>query len=298
MSGKEERTAVFDEQLQIEVVRFQGLARAFPNHFHDYYVIGLVESGSRRLICQNREYSISKGDVLLFNPNDCHACSQSDGGYLDYRGLNIRKDVMQDLAAQAGLPILPGFSPSVIHDEEIGCTLGRLHQQIMEGDPDFGREESLLCLIALLMERYAKNGENRRFEERQEVEKACQYMEGNYAEHLSLEQICQAAGFSKSALLRAFVRHKGITPYCYLETIRIGQARTLLEQGISPVETALRCGFCDQSHFTNSFTRLIGLAPGQYRDLFREREAEAMPKSRGKQQKVEVWNESINKSNQ
>lgn len=298
MSGKEERTAVFDGQLQIEAFHFQGMARAFPNHFHDYYVIRLVESGSRLLICQNQEYSISKGDVLLFNPNACHACSQSDGGYLDYRGLNIRKDVMQNLAVQAGLSVLPKFSPSVIHDEEIGCMLGRLHQQIMERDPDFGGEESLLCLIALLMERYTKNGKNQPLAGRREVENACLYMEENYTAHLSLEQICQAVGFSKSAMLRAFIRHKGITPYCYLETIRIGKARKLLEQGVSPVETALRCGFCDQSHFTNSFTRLIGLAPGQYRDLFRESEAKETLQSRGKQQKEEAWNESINKSNQ
>ncbi|CAM5621575.1 hypothetical protein BSAF29S_05059 [Bacillus safensis subsp. safensis] len=34
-------------------------------HFHTYYVIGFIEDGQRRLICQNQEYIIEKGDILL-----------------------------------------------------------------------------------------------------------------------------------------------------------------------------------------------------------------------------------------
>ena len=87
-------------------------------------------------------------------------------------------------------------------------------------------------------------------------------------EHISLEQLCRYSGLSKSTLLRAFTRSKGITPYRYLETIRISEAKKLLEQGVSPVETALRTGFSDQSHFTNFFSMLIGLTPGAYREIF------------------------------
>ena len=61
---------------------------------------------------------------------------------------------------------------------------------------------------------------------------------------------------------------KGVTPYRYLENIRIGEAKKLLEQGASPLDAALATGFCDQSHFTNYFSRFIGLAPGVYRDIF------------------------------
>ena len=42
---KETRTAVFDEELRVEAYRFEGIVQAFPNHFHEHYVIGLMESG-------------------------------------------------------------------------------------------------------------------------------------------------------------------------------------------------------------------------------------------------------------
>ena len=37
------RTAVYDEGLRMEAYRFEGIAQPFPNHFHEYYVIVLVE---------------------------------------------------------------------------------------------------------------------------------------------------------------------------------------------------------------------------------------------------------------
>ncbi len=87
-------------------------------------------------------------------------------------------------------------------------------------------------------------------------------------EHICLEQLCKYAALSKSTLLRAFTKSKGITPYRYLENIRINEAKKLLGKGISPLDTAMQTGFSDQSHFTNYFTRFIGLAPGVYRDIF------------------------------
>ena len=79
---------------------------------------------------------------------------------------------------------------------------------------------------------------------------------------------------------RAFAKSKGVTPYSYLENIRIGKARKLLEQGVPPVEAALQTGFSDQSHVTNYFSRFIGLPPGVYRDIFLDKGMEELPHGR------------------
>ena len=97
-------------------------------------------------------------------------------------------------------------------------------------------------------------------------------MEQHFADRIYLDQICRYAGLSKSTLLRVFTKSKGVTPYSYLENIRIGKAKKLLEQGVPPIEAAMQTGFSDQSHFTNYFNRFIGLAPGLYRDIFSEKE--------------------------
>lgn len=75
-------------------------------------------------------------------------------------------------------------------------------------------------------------------------------------------------GISKYHLLRSFTKQKGISPYSYLETIRISEAKQLLENGYSPLEVALQTGFTDQSHFSNFFKKFIGLTPKQYMKIF------------------------------
>ena len=266
---KEIRTVVYDDELHIEAYRFEGIVQPFPNHFHEYYVIGFVEDGERVLSCKNQEYTISKGHVLLFNPGDNHACVQNDNGTLDYRGINIAKEVMLDLAEEVtGKRELPGFSQNVIFDDEVTSYLRPLHELVMKGSCEFSKEENLLLLLSLLIQEYGQPFESCIPECRDDIEKACAFMEQHYAERIYLDQLCRCAGLSKSTLLRAFAKSRCVTPYCYLENIRIGKARKLLEQGISPVEAALQTGFSDQSHFTNYFYRFIGLAPGVYREIF------------------------------
>lgn len=269
---KEIRTVVYDDELGIEAYRFEGIVQPFPNHFHEYYVIGFVEDGERYLSCKNQEYNLVKENIVLFNPGDNHACAQSDDGTLDYRGFNISKEVMLNLAEEVtGKRVLPGFSKTVIYDDEAVCYLRPLHEQVMKGSREFEKEENLLLLISLLIGQYGQPFENCIPECREETEKACAFMEQHYAERICLEQICRCANLSKSTLLRAFTKSKGVTPYSYLENIRIGAAKKLLEQGVSPIDAAFQTGFSDQSHFTNYFNRFIGLSPGVYREIFSEK---------------------------
>lgn len=57
---KEVRTVVYDDELHIEAYRFEGIVQPFPNHFHEYYVIGFMEDGERVLSCKNQEHTISR----------------------------------------------------------------------------------------------------------------------------------------------------------------------------------------------------------------------------------------------
>ena len=320
-------TIVYDEDLRIEACRFQGMARPFPPHFHGYYVMGLVESGERRLSCRDQEIRIYPGCVLLFYPGDSHGCVQTDGGTLDYRSFHIEKEVMagwmQRLTGMGNIQMrqLPGFSQTVIEDEGVAEAFRALHERVMDRCPwvqtnERSKEDAMLHLITLLrdrcgrafpsvtpsvepevmepegmepetmepetmepetMEPEAMEPEAMESEAMEPeaweawgsvVEQACSFLEQHYAEHISLDQLCRRTGVSKSTLLRAFSKGKGISPYGYLETVRIGAAKKLLEQGLPPVEVALRTGFSDQSHLTNSFSRFLGVAPGAYRDIF------------------------------
>ncbi|EOS40906.1 hypothetical protein C809_04478 [Lachnospiraceae bacterium MD335] len=167
---KEIRTVVYDDELRMEAYRFEGIVQPFPSHFHEHYVIGFVEKGERVLSCRDREYAIEEGSIVLFNPGDSHACVQSDERTFDYRGFNISKEVMLDLAEEVtGKRELPGFSRNVICDEEIACHLHPLHEMVMKGTGEFKKEETLLFLLSYLIQNYGKPFESCIPECRQEM---------------------------------------------------------------------------------------------------------------------------------
>lgn len=268
---KEVRTVYYDNELHLEAYRFEGIVQPFPNHFHDYYVIGFIEVGTRYLSCKNQDYTIGQGNILIFNPEDNHSCTQCDGGTLDYRGLNISKETMLSLVEEiTGKRKLPIFSRNVIKNEELNKCLYSLHQMIVNDYKEFEKEELLLFLITSLMEQYEQPFSNDIPECIEEIEQACLFMNEHFNKPITLEQLCQCSNLSKSTLLRAFIKTKGITPYRYLQTIRINKAKKLLEQGVMPLDVAMQTGFSDQSHFSNFFNMFIGLSPAAYKRIFKE----------------------------
>lgn len=80
--------------------------------------------------------------------------------------------------------------------------------------------------------------------------------------HCSVQQAANACGISREMLHRHIKRWTGMSPQQYLRTIQINRARTLLLQGVSIAETAARCGFADQAHFSRWFRRSFGFSPG------------------------------------
>ena len=239
------RVIRFDADLQIEACLFHGLLQNFPNHFHEHYVIGCIDGGRRRVLCNNREYLAEAGDLILFNPRDNHACSQVGDELLNWRCLHVGEETMRRLIRQI---------------------------MVLEESVDFCKEELLFALLEQLLEEFAapftppapQIGDAAA----RAIRAVCIFLEEHYAERISLDDLGRLAGLDKYYLLRAFTRVKGITPYRYLENVRIARAKALLETGVPPVEAALNAGFADQSHFTKFFKCFIGLTPKQYQRIF------------------------------
>lgn len=262
----------YDEDLQIEAYQFNGVAQSFPNHFHQYYVVGLIEAGERQLTVNNQKCRVGPGDLMIFNPMDNHACEQADGDALRYRCLNIKPDIMAETVRQvlAGNE-LPHFRESVQYKTELAPVFAALHDRIMENGPALEKEELFLLFMEPLLTGHAEFAGRQSFAaERKEIKDVCTFLEHHYADRITLDMLADIACLNKYSLVRLFTLCKGITPYRYLETIRISEAKKLLEQGVGTVEAAYRTGFSDQSHFSSYFSRFIGLTPGQYQAIFRE----------------------------
>ncbi len=78
--------------------------------------------------------------------------------------------------------------------------------------------------------------------------------------------LARQLALSASGFLRLFTRQTGVTPQRYLAQRRLDLACRLLQGGGDPIEViSQRCGFCDRTYFTTTFSRAMGMPPAAYR---------------------------------
>ena len=273
---KETRTIHYDAELAIEAYWLQNVLEPFPDHFHDYYLIGFIEKGARELTCGGQKYITTEGDLFTLNPHEPHGCRSYDGKPFSYRGIGVLPDVMRAAMREiTGQAILPRFRERILSQSELACSLRDLHAMIVQEDKEFRKEEIFLMLLGqLLRDNAGETPLPDAYKDESDIGAVCAYLEEHSGgEPVSLDQLGEVAGLSKYYLLRSFTKQKGISPYRYLETIRIAKARKLLERNVPMIEVALQTGFADQSHFSRFFKRLIGVTPRQYAEIFGGRQA-------------------------
>jgi AraC family transcriptional regulator len=100
----------------------------------------------------------------------------------------------------------------------------------------------------------------------QQVHRVTDFVHAHLSHDLSLALLAQQIGFSPYHFARLFRRTTGESPHQFVMRQRVEHAQRLLMQRDAPLAAvALACGFANQSHFTQSFKRQIGLTPRAYR---------------------------------
>lgn len=84
---------------------------------------------------------------------------------------------------------------------------------------------------------------------------------------VSLRQLAAGLGVTPAHLATAFRRVHRCTPGEYLRHLRIDAACRQLATEVPIADVALASGFYDQSHFTRTFRRVLGVTPAAYRAL-------------------------------
>jgi len=97
---------------------------------------------------------------------------------------------------------------------------------------------------------------------------AREYLESNFLRPLSLAEIAGAAGVHRVHLSREFRRYFSTTVGEFLRRKRIEHGCHLVSTTpIALAEIAMTCGFSDQSHFSATFRRQVGLTPARFRQM-------------------------------
>ena len=110
-------------------------------------------------------------------------------------------------------------------------------------------------------------------EKKQEVTKpirtAKKYIQGNYMNPISLEEVSEIVGFNASYFSTLFKKETGSNFLEYLTKVRMDKAKELLkETKLSVSAICEEVGYNDLKHFTKSFSKVAGIKPNEYRKLY------------------------------
>lgn len=91
----------------------------------------------------------------------------------------------------------------------------------------------------------------------------------NYRVESPVAQMMALSGLPERTFKRRFTQATGMTPLEYVHTVRLEEAKQMLESTDLPVEeVALEVGYQDASFFGRLFRRKVALTPAQYRKRF------------------------------
>lgn len=195
------------------------------------------------------------------------------GGDQQIFGIPFTQAFIERTVAEAFDGQIPDLKPMVAVDNP---AIGKLIDCLRQGMEETGRASLLYldhigAMLALkLHEIYGEAGRptavaagglgnSRR-------RRVTDYIEAHLGEDLNLSGLAAEAGLSPHHFSRAFRTSLGTSPYRYLNKRRILRAQQLL---LDPQQTltdiGLSLGFSSHSHFTNTFRKVTGMTPSQFR---------------------------------
>ncbi|XPV67838.1 MAG: methylated-DNA--[protein]-cysteine S-methyltransferase [Halarcobacter sp.] len=99
------------------------------------------------------------------------------------------------------------------------------------------------------------------------IEKVIKYIDENFKEQPSIDEISQYIGMSKYHLIRVFKEYVGVTPIQFLQSVTLNYAKEHLKESKSILDSSLDLGLSSSSRLHDLFVNIIGVTPKEYKEL-------------------------------
>ena len=242
--------------------------RTFKPHLHPGLSVGVVAEGEISYQVGSARHLLQPGSLALINPETLHACNQQDAAPRSYCMLYLHIDWCT--ALQQSLWQVPHFVPlsfALLKDEALYQQYLRAFDILMDEEHLLVKEQHLVELMETIFLRACVPATPVR-PVAARIEALKQLLSRDLTEDLSLAVLAERLGLNGCTLIRQFKEATGLPPHAYRMNCRINQARLLLQQGWDIGDTALECGFFDQSHFHRHFKSMTTVTPREYQVNF------------------------------
>ncbi len=228
----------------------------YPLKAHSMYRAHYVRGGSGKLHISHQEIPLKQGDVFFTFPDMQFSIeSFEDFSYMYISFLGSRSNMIMDKLKISQRNFLFSGCEELSFFWESGLPFNVEISDLLT-------ESVLLYTFAYLGNRILpKESENRKKDTLSLRIK--NYIDDNFSNpELSLEQISKEVSYSPKYISTVFKKSFAVGITEYINTVRIQNACTLINQGATSVnEISIQCGYADAQYFSKIFKKKIGLSP-------------------------------------
>lgn len=250
----------------IDVIRKIYSGNSDP-HWHDFYELEIIVSGSGIYEINGRERRVGVGDAYLVTPEDYHRLEAYDMEIytICFNSTSVDRAIIDRIA---GCPIdmIVKFPPDQY--SYISKLLSMMEREFGSASRD--REKALRDLLEYVLICFLRSPEltgGRKARLSSTVMQAVAYIKRNFKSNLTLTDVAYQVSVSPNYFGTLFKNEMGVTFSRYLMLTRLRCASNLLrERDMTIEEVAYASGFSSPSYFSESFRKEYGASPRQRRE--------------------------------
>ena len=262
-----------DYNLPIRLIRFEGdIGQPVHKHWHNSLEIVLPICGGEYAWVDGRYYKLYQENMmpLIINSRSIHAFES--GCPKPYIGL----------ALLINYQFLKQVYPEIDHiyfkqpDEEVGMLIKKqlfLINEYYETESihkDLLITSALFHLIYLLVEHLSVDKKDKvelkSEKNKHRITSIINYIDENYQEDLTIEQLSEVFHLSEGHLSKLFKENLGMTIKAYISQTRAKEVRqALLTSDLPLIDIAIMCGFPNVKSMNKVFKDLYHCTPKQFR---------------------------------
>ncbi|MBP2654142.1 MAG: transcriptional regulator, AraC family [Firmicutes bacterium] len=232
-------------------------------HIHNEFSLGIVEHGHSNFWANGNVNTIGPGNVIIIPSQIVHSCMPKRQDNWKYKMLFINEAWFATIIKKNnGLKRLAKAAGFI--DRSLYYRVESLLSCLFEAGNPLEQETRVIALLDQLAQnepsicnetsRYPTHG----------LKKVKEYICDNFKDKILLDDLVNISGFSKFHLVRFFQQIYFLPPHALQTVLRINYAKQDLKKGRRIVDVAVETGFADQSHFTRTFKKYVGITPEAY----------------------------------
>lgn len=243
-------------------------------HWHTHYEIIRIITGTFHLTLDDETRILQAGDCVLITggtmhggvPYDCvYDCIVFDFQLLTHENHACAKTMHDIITHKMSIfPFLSDYSKEILPIIKKLCHALSRKQTGYE----FATQGYLYLMLSVILENHLYEEvvyDNVSASRLTSIKNVLMYISENYANHISLDTLSKIAGMNPKYFCRYFRSVTERTPIDYLNYYRIECACELLStKDMTIKETAISCGFNDESYFIKTFHKYKGTTPKQF----------------------------------